>query len=122
MDFQASSFENCVFIGDLNSVWFRGNFPTVSLKKEFGHAKQNKMFNVSFEKAALRDVTFSDDCDLSTITLPHKGQYLFFNNWNEQLNRIMKKVQQTNLRQQATILLLLSKYIKFIPKLKNTIS
>lgn len=91
VDFQASNFENCIFIGDLNNVWFRGNFPTVSLKKEFGHAKQNKMFNVSFEKATLHDVTFSDDCDLSTIIFPHKGQYLFFDNWNEQLNRIMRK-------------------------------
>lgn len=39
----------------------------------------------------MHDVTFSDDCDLETLIFPHKGQYLFFDNWNEQLNRIMRK-------------------------------
>ncbi len=89
VDFMASNFENCVFSGKLENVWFRGNFPTKFLQKEFGEAKQNKMLNVSFEKAIMHDVTFSDNCDLSTIVLPQHGHYLFFNNWDEQLNAIL---------------------------------
>lgn len=91
VDLQASSFEHCEFVGNLENVWFRGGFPTDSLKKEFGYAKQNRMFNVSFENAILHDITFSDNCDLSTITLPKQGRYLFFNNWNEQLNMMLTK-------------------------------
>lgn len=91
MDLQASSFENCEFIGKLENVWFRGGFPTDSLKKEFGFAKPNKMLNVSFEKAILHDITFSDNCDLSTLILPKQGKYLFFDNWDEQLNMILDK-------------------------------
>lgn len=90
VDFQASSFEDCTFVGTLSSAWFRGNFPTDSLKKEFGRAKQNTMHNVSFEGATLHDVTFSDDCDLSTVLLPKQGRYLFFDNWDEQLNTIKR--------------------------------
>lgn len=33
VDFQASNFENCEFIGNLDNVWFRGGFPTESFKK-----------------------------------------------------------------------------------------
>lgn len=91
VDLQASNFENCEFIGNLDNVWFRGGFPTESLKKEFGFAKQNKMLNVSFEDAILHDVTFSDDCDLSTVLFPKQGMYLFFDNWYEQLNMIMNE-------------------------------
>lgn len=91
VDLQASSFENCVFVGKLDNVWFRGKFPNGSLKKEFGCAKPNKMLNVSFEKATLHDVTFSDFCDLSTILLPKHGWYLFFDNWDGQLNIIREK-------------------------------
>lgn len=90
VDFQASSFENCTFVGTLSNTWFRGNFPTDSMKKEFGRAKQNTMNNVSFEGATLHDVTFSDDCDLSTVLLPKQGRYLFFDNWDEQLNTIKR--------------------------------
>lgn len=89
VDFMASCFENCVFSGKLDNVWFRGNFPTKSLQKEFGYAKPNKMLNVSFEKATMHDITFSDNCDLSTIVLPTHGHYLFFDNWDEQLNAIL---------------------------------
>lgn len=88
VDFMASNFENCAFSGKLENVWFRGNFPTKSLQKEYGEAQTNKMLNVSFEKAIMHDVTFSDNCDLSTIVLPRHGHYLFFDNWDEQLNAI----------------------------------
>lgn len=90
VDFQASNFENCEFTGKLNNVWFRGGFPTESLRKEFGYAIQNKMLNVSFEDAILHDVTFSDNCDLSTILFPKQGKYLFFDNWDKQLDKIIK--------------------------------
>lgn len=49
------------------------------------------MLNVSFEDAILHDVTFSDNCDLSTVLFPKQGMYLFFDNWNEQLDMIMNE-------------------------------
>ena len=52
------------------NINFKRGFPTESFKKEFGNAKQNKMLNVSFEDAILHDVTFSDNCDLSTVLFP----------------------------------------------------
>lgn len=91
VDCLASSFEHCTFVGKLDNVWFRGGFPTESMIKEFGYAKENKMLDVSFEKATLHDITFSDNCNLSTVLLPKQGTYLFFDNWNEQLNTIMRE-------------------------------
>lgn len=94
VDCLASSFEHCTFVGKLDNVWFRGGFPTESMIKEFGYAKENKMQDVSFENATLHDVTFSDNCDLSTVLLPQQEHYLFFDNWNKQLNTIMREGTQ----------------------------
>ena len=49
------------------------------------------MLNVSFENAILHDVTFSDNCDLSTVLFPKQPLYLFYDNWDEQLDKIMKE-------------------------------
>lgn len=90
VDFNASRFERCDFNGIVDSAWFRGGFPSKEDVKEFGKAQQNKMEEVSFADTELHHVHFSDNCDLSTIILPKRGHYLFFDDWDRQLNAIKK--------------------------------
>jgi uncharacterized protein YjbI with pentapeptide repeats len=92
VDFNASSFENCTFIGKVEEVWFRGGFALSSDIKEFGVAKENKMKNVSFSNAILIDVTFSNNCNLSSIILPTSGQYFLFDNWLNRLEKLKETI------------------------------
>jgi fluoroquinolone resistance protein len=92
VDFNASSFEECAFVGKLEDVWFRGGFALASDIEDFGEAKKNRMKNVSFEDAHLYGLTFSNDCDLSTVTLPSDGKYFLFNNWRQRLEKLKKEV------------------------------
>ncbi len=92
LDFNASFFEDCDFEGLIENVWFRGNFPLTSDIKEFGQPKRNEMLNVSFEKAELRDVTFSDSCNLSTIRLKNDNSHLRYGKWNKRLQKLASEV------------------------------
>lgn len=85
VDFNASSFEDCTFEGLLDDVWFRGGFALVSHTATFGVPKKNMMKNVSFEKADLRDPTFSDDCDLTFVKIKNNNRYYKYDNWNKRL-------------------------------------
>jgi uncharacterized protein YjbI with pentapeptide repeats len=85
IDFNASSFEDCSFEGELDDVWFRGGFPTKSQVEYFGEPKVNKMKNVSFENAELRDLTFSNNCDLSLVKINPSDKYYKFDNWKKRL-------------------------------------
>jgi fluoroquinolone resistance protein len=94
VDFNASSFEDCSFVGKLEDVWFRGGYAYVSDDENFGKAKKNQMRNVSFSDAILEGVNFSNGCDLSTIHLPITSNYILFNNWKirlEHLKEVIKK-------------------------------
>ncbi len=91
VDLNASSFVNCVFEGELNGAWFRGGYRTEEDTGTFGVARKNMMSNVSFEKAKLFEVNFSNNCDLSTIKLPSTGEYHLFNNWKNKLERLNKE-------------------------------
>ena len=93
-DFNASSFESCKFIGKLDSVWFRGGFALGSDELHFGKPKKNRMKNVSFEDAELVGVTFSNNCDLSTIKLPEQGIYHLFDHWNERLHWVRSSIDK----------------------------
>lgn len=88
IDFNASSFENCSFVGKLENVWFRGGYGYPNDEKEFGKAKKNQMENVSFVEATLEGVNFSNECDLSTVKLPQTGSYLIFNDWAKRLEHL----------------------------------
>jgi len=92
IDFNASSFENCKFVGLLDDVWFRGTFPSKLDIEDFGQPKINKMLNVSFENADLRDLTFSDGCDLSTVTLKNNGKYFRYDRWLKRLQFLGKEI------------------------------
>jgi hypothetical protein len=43
------------------------------------------MKNLSFEKADLRNPTFSDNCDLSTVKIKNNNRYYKYDNWNKRL-------------------------------------
>lgn len=90
IDFNASSFENCSFEGELNDVWFRGSFPLKSDEEYYGYPKLNEMKNVSFENADLKDLTFSDNCDLSTVKIKQSDDYYKFDKWKERLLCLLK--------------------------------
>ncbi|UUC44158.1 pentapeptide repeat-containing protein [Flavobacterium cerinum] len=87
-DYGASSFEDCVFEGKVEDVWFRGGFQHPIQLSEFGKPRPNKMKNVSFEHAELIDLTISDNCDLSTVKVPDDGNYLLLGNWKTRLERL----------------------------------
>lgn len=90
LDFKGSSFEKCSFEGELNDCWFRGGFPSQMDVKSFGVSKVNTMYNVSFEKAELFDLAFSDRCDLSTVKVMEAEKYIKFDNWLKRLNYLKK--------------------------------
>ncbi len=88
VDFNASSFVECQFLGVLEDVWFRGGYPFPSDQDQFGVARVNTMENVSFEKAELHDVHFSNDVDLSSITPPLAGDYRRYSRWKASLEQL----------------------------------
>lgn len=93
VDFFGSSFENCIFEGLLDDVWFRGGFPLKSDEKSFGKPKKNTMLNVSFENAEICDIALSNDCDLSTVIMPKDENYLLYNNWLKRLEYLQLKAK-----------------------------
>ncbi len=93
VDFNASSFENCRFEGVLEDVWFRGTYGHESFFSEFGQPKQNKMLNVSFENADLRDPAFSNGCDLSTVKIKRNGRYFKYDDWHQRLQYLREEIE-----------------------------
>lgn len=81
VDFNGAFFKSCEFRGPLRGVWFRGGFPLASDYEKFGDPRPNRMLSVSFRQAQLIDVTFSDNCDLSTVDIPTDGTHLLFRDW-----------------------------------------
>ena len=88
VDFNASSFVNCTFEGSLKSVWFRGGYGFPGDPDTFGPARPNKMRNVSFANAGLRDVHFSNHWDLSSIIQPREGDFRLYQSWRSRLERL----------------------------------
>jgi fluoroquinolone resistance protein len=81
IDFEASHFIRCIFIGNLQSVWFRGYYPIQAHEDSFGITEKNTMEDVDFSKANFWDVMFTTNCDLSKTIPPDDGEHLFFKNW-----------------------------------------
>ncbi|MEY4484567.1 MAG: hypothetical protein RL693_2019, partial [Verrucomicrobiota bacterium] len=79
-DLNASSFDRCRFVGVLKEIWFRGGFAYPNDIKRYGQSRPNRMSEVSFENAALHDVTFSNQCDLSSVHIPADDQYALVGN------------------------------------------
>lgn len=103
LDFNASSFENCFFEGKLNDVWFRGGFPLQSDYEYYGIPKLNEMKNVSFEKAELRDITFSNNCNLSTVRVNNNSKYYIFNIWEKRLKFLLSGVCEWSIQERKEV-------------------
>ena len=105
IDFNASSFVDCYFEGDLYGCWFRGGFASDKDIKRYGFPKKNKMINVSFEKAKLRMVDFSHNCDLSSVIPPKGVNYRKYDLWNERLGFLKKEYSnwEGDLKKEAEI-------------------
>ncbi len=115
-DFYGSSFDDCKFIGKLEDVWFRGRYSDSYLfKGPFGYARKNRMKNVSFEGAILEDVSFTNNCDLSSIILPKTGNYQLFDKGKNRLEYLIHRIndweepQKTEVNHFMSFLLLHSK-------------
>lgn len=85
IDFGASSFCRCVFTGTLRDVWFRGRFPNRAKTRRFGKPRPNKMEQVDFSSANLRDIIFSDCCGMGSVVLPDDGRHHLLDRWSERL-------------------------------------
>lgn len=92
-DFNASSFAECKFSGRLEDVWFRGGYGHPMDAREFGVARRNEMRSVSFADAELRDVTFSNGCDLGSVIVPARGNYRLYRAWGRRLSALQAKAQ-----------------------------
>ncbi|MRG44328.1 hypothetical protein GFS24_04345 [Chitinophaga sp. SYP-B3965] len=103
LDFNASSFEDCVFEGELSDIWFRGTFPLKSNCEYFGWPKMNEMKNVSFEKAELIYTTFSNNCDLSSVIINNNGKYHKYNNWKKRLEYMVLDIGELDAKERAGI-------------------
>lgn len=91
-DFFGSSFERCEFKGLVKDVWFRGGFPLLDFEAKYGTPRPNKMLNVSFENANLIEITYSDNCNLSSVKIPSAGQFALLSDW---LNRLLELEKQS---------------------------
>ncbi|SHM02948.1 pentapeptide repeat-containing protein [Myroides odoratimimus] len=110
LDFNASSFEECDFEGQLNDIWFRGGFPLKSDDKEFGSPKKNEMKNVSFVNAELHDLTFSDHCKLLNVKINTSGKYYKFDRWSERLLLMKESISNWNVEEQREIEIFINVY------------
>lgn len=92
-DFNGASFERCSFSGEVTDVWFRGGFWSSYSLQEFGQPRKNRMQGVSFENACLRGATFSDGCNLETVTPPRDGRHALITGWMEKLLRLGEEIE-----------------------------
>mgnify|MGYP001560830211 CR=1 FL=1 len=90
IDFNGASFVRCKFVGMLKDVWFRGSFAYDSDFETFGMPRKNKMIQVDFSDAQFDGVTFSNGCDLSTVTPPNDPWIYKFDKWPVFLRAIDK--------------------------------
>lgn len=92
VNFNASSFVDCVFQGKLEKVCFKSGFAESNQVLALGEPRKNKMTGVDFSKADLCNVSFSHDCDLSSIAMPTDNSHLLYDNWKERLERATKLI------------------------------
>lgn len=94
-DFNASSFVSCKFIGKLHGVCFsNGYFMGKELNKEFGVPRVNRMQNVSFAEAELKEVSFRYNCNLSTIIMPKSGEYRLYDKFRKRMELLQSKINE----------------------------
>jgi uncharacterized protein YjbI with pentapeptide repeats len=86
VDFQSSSFTNCVFEGELCEVLF--------YRRGFGGEAfpANEMIDVDFRRAKLRWVEFRG-LDLETVRFPEDDDHIIVNDYPKTLDRLLEAFQ-----------------------------
>lgn len=89
IDFQTSTFENCVFVGELRDVLF--------YRRGFGGDTfpPNEMINVDFKDAVLHDTAFRG-LRLDKVKLPRDDHHILIANPVATIERIIEILQQDN--------------------------
>lgn len=77
VDFNVSSFIECEFRGELDDVWFRGDYALPSSKRHFGEFRKNTMEGVDFRGCKLSWLTFTGNVPLNNVLLP-KDDFVFY--------------------------------------------
>lgn len=93
VDFDASSFESCQFIGRVEDVWFRDGYGYKADEQRFGIPRKNRMNKVSFAEAELISPTFCGQCELTTIILPKTGHYVMIRNLLKAISYVENRTQ-----------------------------
>jgi uncharacterized protein YjbI with pentapeptide repeats len=88
IDFGASRFTDCRFVGELNEVFFRGRFASPQMTDRFGAPEGRPVLKVDFTGATLHDVTFSGGLDLNDVQLPARPGYFLFDDWPGRLQMV----------------------------------
>ena len=86
VDFEASSFSECKFVGRIEGGWFRNGYQHASLNNEFGTPATNPMKRVDFREAILWGVAFSGNVELSSLSLP--AEHFLVDEWPERVKRV----------------------------------
>jgi uncharacterized protein YjbI with pentapeptide repeats len=80
VDFCASGFWDCRFVGLVEDVWFRGGYPHPANYKDYGAPIETGLHRVDFSRARLVMLGISDGCALDEIILPADGSCVLSNN------------------------------------------
>ncbi|HEY9128771.1 MAG TPA: pentapeptide repeat-containing protein, partial [Sulfurovum sp.] len=94
VDFNVSYFENCKFIGNINDVWFRGDYAFPTDLKEYGTFRKNEMKNIDFSNTKLSWLTFTDGIPLNAIILPDDKFIIYLENKEKSITEATKRVDQ----------------------------
>jgi uncharacterized protein YjbI with pentapeptide repeats len=95
-EFDGSRFKDCTFGGLVDSPFFRGysRYTENFLGKYLGGYNKkkhcNKMINVDFSQAVMRDVVFSDGIDLTKTKFPQGEEYIFIKDIASTFKRVRK--------------------------------
>lgn len=114
IDFNASSFEDCSFEGKLSDLWFRGGFANESDYNTFGFPKKNQMKNVSFADAEFQYLTFSGDCDLSTVQIKNDNKHFKFDQLDRRLNCLKAELDSFLAKDKLEVEILIKSYERFV--------
>lgn len=83
VDFNASSFRNCVFSGKVDDVVFRNGYILPTDEKQYGRCEPNLMDQVDFTEATLSYIAFSGGVPLDRIEIPPHQNLLLVRNLPE---------------------------------------
>lgn len=73
LDFQASGFWDCSFIGEINDVTFRGHYLYKNQREKHPFPQETGLHNVDFSEAELMWICTSHNCAVENVKMPKDG-------------------------------------------------